>query len=74
MHDLGMRYRVLGVVGQQFDDHKNLLMRQVAAKEYIDRLYSGFEIINIDESIIRTSDQRRRGWVQAKNRLLLSRA
>ena len=69
-----MRYRVLGVVGQQFDDHKNLLLSQVAAKEYIERLYSGFEIINIDESIIRTSDQRRRGWVQARNRLFISRA
>ena len=32
---LGMRFRVLGVVGQRFDEHSTLLKRQVAASEYI---------------------------------------
>jgi hypothetical protein len=32
---LGMRFRVLGVVGQRFDEHSTLLKRQVAAFEYI---------------------------------------
>jgi hypothetical protein len=62
-----MRYRVLGVVGQRFDEHSTLLKRQVAAYEYLRVLKTGAEIFNIDESIIRSTDQRKRGWAQAKN-------
>jgi hypothetical protein len=51
-----MRYRVLGVVSQHYDSQFNLLQRQVAASEYIKLLSNGREIINIDESIIRTTD------------------
>ena len=69
-----MRYRVLGVVSQHFDSHLNLLMRQVAASNYIKVLSKEQEVFNIDESIIRISDSRRRGWVLAKNRILVSRA
>jgi hypothetical protein len=71
---LGMRYRVLGVVGAQFDSPFNVLMRQIAASEYIKNLFEGKEVINIDESIIRSSDSRKRGWVQARNRILVSKA
>ena len=71
---LGMRYRVLGVVGQRFDEHSTLLKRQVAAFEYIKALNAGTEIFNIDESIIRSTDQRKRGWALAKNRILVSKA
>ena len=46
----------------------------MAAKEYIDILSAGTEVFNIDESIIRTSDSRRRGWVQARNRIFVSKA
>ena len=35
---------------------------------------AGTEVFNIDESIIRSTDHRRRGWVQAKNRILVSKA
>jgi hypothetical protein len=31
----------MGVVGKHYDDHKNLLKRQVAAAEYIRQLKSG---------------------------------
>jgi len=55
-HELGMRYRVLGVVGEQYDSHKNLMLRQLAAQEYIATLSAGKDMLNIDESIIRTSD------------------
>ena len=48
-----MSYRKLGIVGKHYDDHKNLLKRQLAAAEYIRLLKSGREIINVDESIIR---------------------
>jgi hypothetical protein len=71
---LGMRYRVLGVVGQRFDELSTLLKRQAAALEYIDALKAGTEVFNIDESIIRSTDQRRRGWALAKNRILVSKA
>jgi hypothetical protein len=30
-----MSYRKLGIVGKHYDDHKNLLKRQLAAAEYI---------------------------------------
>ena len=46
----------------------------MAASEYLRRLSEDLEIINIDESIIRSSDQRKRGWVLAKNRILVSHA
>jgi hypothetical protein len=51
-----MRYRVLGVVGQRFDEHSTLLKRQVASFEYIKVLKTGTEVFNIDESIIRSTD------------------
>ena len=35
---------------------------------------AGNEVFNIEESIIRSTDQRRRGWAQAKNRILVSKA
>ncbi len=69
-----MRYRVLGVVGEQVYSPKNMLMRQIAARENIKVLKQGKEVINIDESIIRISDARRRGWARAKNRILVSHA
>ena len=69
-----MRYRVLGVVGQRFDEHSTLLKRQIAAFEYLRSLQGGTEIFNIDESIIRSTDQRKRGWALAKNRILVSKA
>ena len=52
-----MSYRKLGVVGKHYDDHKNLLKRQVAASEYIRLLKAWREIINVEESIIRSTDQ-----------------
>ena len=51
-----MSYRRLGVVGKNYDALKNLLKRQVAAQEYIRAIKEGREIINIDESIIRSTD------------------
>jgi hypothetical protein len=51
-----MRYRRLGIVGKHYDDLSNLLKRQVIAAEYIKQLKAGREIINIDESIIRSTD------------------
>ena len=69
-----MRYRVLGVVSQRFNEHSTLLKRQVTVFEYIKALNAGTEIFNIDESIVRSTDQRKRGWALAKNRILVSKA
>jgi hypothetical protein len=69
-----MRYRRLGVVGKHYDDHGNLLKRQVAAAEYIKALRNGRRVINIDESIIRSTDHRNRGWTRYGKRILTSRA
>ena len=69
-----MSYRKVGVVGKHYDDHKNLLKRQIAASEYIRLLKSGREIINVDESIIRSTDQRTRGWVSKGKRVFTSNA
>ena len=51
-----MTYCRLGVVGKHYDEHINLLKRQVAAQEYIKILKAGRKVINIDESIIRSTD------------------
>jgi hypothetical protein len=37
-------------------------------------LQAGTEVFNIDESTIRSTDQRKRGWAKAKNRILVSKA
>ena len=59
-----MSYRRVGVVGKHYDDHKNLLKHQIAAAEYIRLLNSEREVINVEESIIRSTDQRARGWMK----------
>jgi hypothetical protein len=69
-----MSYRRLGVVAKHYDDLGNLLKRQLAAAEYIRQLKEGREIINIDESIIRSTDQRKRGWARKDKRILTSSA
>jgi hypothetical protein len=69
-----MSYRKLGVVGKHYDDHGNLLKRQLAAAEYIKTLRDGINIINIDESIIRSTDHRNRGWARYGKRILTSKA
>ncbi len=65
---------MLGLVGQRYDEHVTLLKRQVAAHEYLKHMKEGKEIFNIDESIIRSTDRRKRGWVLGRNRLLVSKA
>jgi hypothetical protein len=69
-----MSYRVLGIVGKRFDDHTTLLKRQIASAEYIRALKDGLEVINIDESTIRSTDPRRRGWCRSGKRILVSNA
>lgn len=67
-----MSYKVLGRVSHRFDSSDTLLKKQVAAARYLKLLAEGFEILNIDESILRATDQRRRGWSLPKNKILVS--
>jgi hypothetical protein len=69
-----MSYRRLGIVGKHYDNQVNLLKRQVAAAEYIRQLKAERVIINIDESIIRSTDSRKRGWARYGRRVLTSNA
>ncbi len=67
-----MSYIKVRVAGKHYDDRKNLLKRQIAASEYIRLLKSGREIINGDESIIRSTDQRTSGWVRKGKQVFTS--
>ena len=40
-----------------------VFQRQYAASSYIDALAKGVRIINVDESVIKWTDHRKRGWV-----------
>jgi hypothetical protein len=57
-----MSYKMLGIISWRHNKHENLLMRQLAASEYINAVESGKLIVNIDESVIRETDHRRKGW------------
>jgi hypothetical protein len=50
------------------------LQRQVAAAWYIRLLESNVEIINIDESVINTTDKRTRGWFVKSKRNIVTHA
>jgi hypothetical protein len=67
-----MSYRKVDVVGKHYDDHKNLLKRQMAAAEYIKLLKCEREVINVGESIIRSTDHRARGWVRQGKQVFVS--
>ena len=52
----------------------NKLKRQVAAGQYITWLSQGWDIINIDETIFQSTDNRRYSWVSYDQNTLLSDA
>ena len=39
------------------------LQQQYAASKLIELLYNGIKVINIDESVIKFTDHRKRGWI-----------
>jgi hypothetical protein len=59
---LGLRYVRLGIVSPAFNTHQLRLLRQLAAEQYIQVLQEGRIIINVDESVLRATDHRTRGW------------
>jgi hypothetical protein len=69
---LGMSYRIIGKVSSSYDDPQNLLKKQLAAAKYLELLGEKGEVFNIDESILRTTDQRRRSWCSMRSKILVS--
>ena len=59
---LGMRYVRLGIVSPLYNTPQLRILRQLAAEEYTQSLQAGKILINIDESVLRATDHRTRGW------------
>ena len=59
---LSMKYKIIRPITINHNFPMNKLKRQYAAKHYIEFLYEGKRIINIDESNITETDSRKRGW------------
>ncbi len=67
-HALGMRYRSPGLITPEHNLEDKLLQRQYAAAQYIGFLTNGKTLLNIDESSLRSTDHRKRGWVNPKKK------
>ncbi len=59
---LGMSYRRMGLVSILHNTQELKVLRQIAAGNYIRSLGAGTEIFSIDESVLRATDHRCRGW------------
>ena len=60
--DLHMRYRRIKSISNNGNSAKNLVLRQQFALKFIDRLCSGLNILNIDETWVAISDYRYMKW------------
>jgi DDE superfamily endonuclease len=59
---LGMSYKIVKPISANHNLMVNKLKRQYASAEYIELLYKGKRIINIDETNVVSTDSRTRGW------------
>jgi hypothetical protein len=59
---LGLSYVRLGIVSPLYNTHQLRLLRQLAAEQYVQVMQEGRVIINVDESVLRATDHRTRGW------------
>jgi transposase len=59
---LGLRYVRLGIVSPLYNTPELRILRQIAAEQYIQILEEGKVLINVDESVLRATDHRTRGW------------
>jgi len=66
-----MSYKLVKQITNLHNNMSSKLQRQFAAKEFVQFLSDGKRIINIDESVLNVTDQRRRGWTAhfVKNRV-----
>lgn len=65
---LNATYRILRPIKPIHNHPAAKLQRQYAASRLIEMVHSGTTVINIDESVIRYTDHRNRGWVPKANR------
>jgi hypothetical protein len=72
--ELGLSYRRLGLITPSHNSEQNLCQRQAAASHYIELLHQGKCIINVDESVLRMTDHRKRGWMPYTRRNFVSKA
>lgn len=61
--ELDVSYRKLRPVAYQYNNMQSKLQRQYAAAHYINLMKSSTRIINVDESIITLTENRKRGWL-----------
>jgi transposase len=69
-----MKYRNVRPVGHRYLYTESILQRQFAAATFIRNLSSGINIINIDESSLRSTDNRKKSWGYLNKPLILSSA
>ena len=60
---LGVTYRRIKPIKPIQNAPSAKLQRQLAAAKFIEALHSGKRIINIDETVLRYTDARLRGWI-----------
>lgn len=59
---MGLSYKKIYPLAKRTNLMESKLKRQLAAKWYIEHLYNGKNIINIDESTIRYSCRSQKAW------------
>jgi hypothetical protein len=69
---LGVTYRRIKPIKPIQNAPSAKLQRQLAAAKFIEALHSGKRIINIDESVLRYTDSRLRGWVATKQKNMVT--
>ena len=61
--ELKASYRLIKAIMPIHNDLRCKYQRQFAAKYFIEALYEGKTIINIDEAVIHNTEHRKRGWL-----------
>ena len=60
--ELHMTYKQIKQISVNHNFLGSKLQRQYASQQFINILYEGKRIINIDESVLNSTDERKRGW------------
>ncbi len=70
--ELNATYKNVRAIKSAHNHPSAKLQRQYAASQMIKILHSGKKIINIDESVVKFTDHRSRGWIQRSKRNLVT--
>lgn len=60
---LDSTYRIVKPITKLHNAPQALLQRQFAAARFIEALDRGIRVISVDESVVKWTDHRRRGWL-----------